>query len=193
MNTEKQRGFTILELLIVIVIIGILATLVITMFGNASAKARDTVRRADFKQFSTSLQVYYETYGAFPCGDANLAGGYTQDGSASDPFLDGLPVANCDTSYAPYTGLYTEKLFPDSWRHDPVNKPGSYMYWYIASPDRQSYVLYSRLEKDDKSMQSDNGECDNFYEVRGGADWIPLLMTSAPYAFGVECDSSFFN
>lgn len=103
--------------------------------------------------------------------------------------MDGLPVSNCDETIAPYTGLYTAKLFPDSWRHDPLNKPGSHMYWYIASPDRQSYGLYTRLESDKARMREDKGTCDNFYEQRGGQETVPLLVTSANYAFGVDCEN----
>ncbi|MEO8863266.1 MAG: prepilin-type N-terminal cleavage/methylation domain-containing protein, partial [Candidatus Saccharimonadales bacterium] len=43
----KQQGFTIVELLIVIVVIGILAALVITTFTGIQQKGRDTERTTD--------------------------------------------------------------------------------------------------------------------------------------------------
>ena len=41
-SLKKQKGFTLVELLIVIIIIGILATLVIVTFSGVQAKARDS-------------------------------------------------------------------------------------------------------------------------------------------------------
>src|SRR6187402_2061674 len=56
---RKERGFTIIELLIVIAIIGILATLVLTNFRGAQAKGRDTVRQNDINSMYQKLEEYY--------------------------------------------------------------------------------------------------------------------------------------
>ena len=65
---RKESGFTIIELLIVIAIIGILATLVLTNFQGAQAKGRDTVRKNDINslyQMETidDLLVFFFTDG----------------------------------------------------------------------------------------------------------------------------------
>ncbi len=49
MSTDNKRGFTIIELLIVIAIIGILATLVLTNFQGAQAKARTSKAEHDLQ------------------------------------------------------------------------------------------------------------------------------------------------
>lgn len=69
---RKQGGFTIIELLIVIAIIGILATLVLTNFQGAQAKGRDTVRKNDINSIYQKLEEYYNENGGYPDGD--LAG-----------------------------------------------------------------------------------------------------------------------
>lgn len=60
-NKKKQTesGFTIVELLIVIVIIGILAALVLNTFTGAQKKARDSKRDTDIKAISTQLEACY--------------------------------------------------------------------------------------------------------------------------------------
>lgn len=66
---RKQSGFTIIELLIVIAIIGILATLVLTNFQGAQAKGRDTVRKSDINSIYQKLEEYYNENGGYPDGD----------------------------------------------------------------------------------------------------------------------------
>lgn len=63
---SKQSGFTIVELLIVIVVIGILATLVIVTFSGVQQKARDTKRQTDVKALASQLEVYYANNGSYP-------------------------------------------------------------------------------------------------------------------------------
>ncbi len=66
MSIKKAResGFTIVELLIVIVVIGILAALVIVTFSGIQQKARDTERQTDIKALHSQLEAYYAQNGA---------------------------------------------------------------------------------------------------------------------------------
>lgn len=63
---KKQQGFTIVELLIVIVVIGILAALVITTFTGIQRKARDTERQTDIKAVHGQVEAYYAQNGRYP-------------------------------------------------------------------------------------------------------------------------------
>lgn len=63
---NKQQGFTIVELLIVIVVIGILAALVITTFTGIQQKARDTERETDIKALQGQIEAYYAQKGNYP-------------------------------------------------------------------------------------------------------------------------------
>lgn len=62
----KQSGFTIVELLIVIVVIGILAALVITTFNGIQQKGRDTERQTDIKAIHGQLEAYFAQSGYYP-------------------------------------------------------------------------------------------------------------------------------
>ena len=63
---RNQRGFTIVELLIVIVVIGILAGLVITTFTGIQQRARNTERQTDIKAIHGQVEAYYASNGKYP-------------------------------------------------------------------------------------------------------------------------------
>ena len=63
---NKSKGFTIVELLIVIVVIGILATLVIVTFTGIQQKARDSKRKTDLNALDSHAEAFYASYGFYP-------------------------------------------------------------------------------------------------------------------------------
>ncbi len=64
--SRKKSWFTLVEMLIVIVIIGLLAASLIPKLTGMQAKARDTVRRTDLSQLWTAIQVFYTDNWTFP-------------------------------------------------------------------------------------------------------------------------------
>lgn len=65
-SLKKQKGFTLVELLIVIIIIGILATLVIVTFTGVQAKARDSQRQTDIGAVDSHLEAFFAENGYYP-------------------------------------------------------------------------------------------------------------------------------
>lgn len=63
---RREKGFTIIELLIVIVVIGILVGLVITTFTGIQQKARNTERETDVKAIHGHLEAFYAQNGKYP-------------------------------------------------------------------------------------------------------------------------------
>jgi prepilin-type N-terminal cleavage/methylation domain-containing protein len=63
---NNSKGFTIVELLIVIVVIGILAALVIVQFTNVQARARDAERKSDIRALQSKVAEYYALNGYYP-------------------------------------------------------------------------------------------------------------------------------
>lgn len=56
-NLKFQSAFTLIELLIVITILGVLASLTLASYGGAQAKARDGVRKSDLAQVKRALEL----------------------------------------------------------------------------------------------------------------------------------------
>jgi type IV pilus assembly protein PilA len=63
---KRDQGFTIVELLIVIVVIGILALLVITTYSGIQAKARNSKRQTDVQSVQTQVEAFFSENGYYP-------------------------------------------------------------------------------------------------------------------------------
>lgn len=63
---RKQTGFTIVELLIVIVVIGILAAITIVAFNGIQERARDAKRQSNIQAVAKALEMYYVDNGRYP-------------------------------------------------------------------------------------------------------------------------------
>lgn len=70
-NLRNTKGFTLIELMIVVVIIGILAALAIPRFSNASDRAKEKEADGVLKQIYTLQQVYTAQHGG-PAGTVTL-------------------------------------------------------------------------------------------------------------------------
>jgi len=65
---KNKKGFTLIEVLIVVSIIGLLASIVLASVSAFRSRGRDTRRLADIRQIQGALEFYYSTNGSFPPG-----------------------------------------------------------------------------------------------------------------------------
>jgi prepilin-type N-terminal cleavage/methylation domain-containing protein len=68
---KKSNGFTVIELLIVIVVIGILAAIVISTYSGIQVKQRNSKRQTDIQSIQTQLEAFYSQNGYYP-SSANI-------------------------------------------------------------------------------------------------------------------------
>src|SRR3954468_21497673 len=66
--TVARRGFTLIEVLIVVVILGILATIVIPQFSNASQQARENTLKDDLRFLRLQVQMFKAQHRDIPVG-----------------------------------------------------------------------------------------------------------------------------
>jgi type IV pilus assembly protein PilA len=145
LKLKKQRGFTIVELLIVIVVIGILAAIVITSFAGVQAKARDAKRQTDIRALAAQLEKYYADNNGYPqfsqvnsAANATTllkgldAGGLTAPGQATGTFS----LVTTATSAAPTANK-------DNYVYQPLATASTLCATNDACP---SFKLYYTLE-----------------------------------------------
>lgn len=139
---KAQSGFTIIELLIVIAIIGILAGLVLNNFQGAQAKARDTQRRTDINNVHAKLEEFYNDNGGYPNEDltATLLAGV--DAEALND-VDGTAIVESYT-----TSTTAPTLSPANTNEYAYGGYGCESATSTVGDFCTKYVLKTFLEKD---------------------------------------------
>ncbi|KFX68581.1 general secretion pathway protein GspG [Pseudomonas taeanensis MS-3] len=106
-----QQGFTLLELLVVLVVLGLLAGIVAPKYFNQLGRSEIKVARAQIEGLSKAIDIYRLEVGRYP---------------SSEQGLDALVLAPSDEPK--WAGPYLQKTIPqDPWGHEYVYRsPGEY-------------------------------------------------------------------
>ncbi len=113
MKRNKSHGFTLIEVMVVIAILGILAALVVPQLAGKDDKARVEAVKSDLKAISSSLEMYKLDHHSYPT---------TEQG------LEALAKASDSGE------TYLRKVPKDPWSHE---------YLYIAPGASGPYDLLS--------------------------------------------------
>lgn len=102
MATGTRRGFTIVELLIVIVVIAILATITVALYDNVATQAYDTSLKSDLKNAQTQLELEQLNGGGYPAtaAEVNSGEGFRASGDNSISYAR-KPYGYCLTASNP--------------------------------------------------------------------------------------------
>lgn len=97
MLKKNQKGFTIIELLVVIVIIGILIALALPNLFAAQARGRDSDRKNELKNAQQKLETYFNDNGQYPNDWTTVVTeAEDREGPRSDTYTYDVSGATCD-------------------------------------------------------------------------------------------------
>ena len=95
----NRKGFTLIEMLVVIAIIGLLSSVVVIGLSGARSKARDAKRIADIRQIQNGLEVAYTAVNGYPASVSGNEPRGSQDPQGNDYKYSTTPTTPPRVSY----------------------------------------------------------------------------------------------
>ena len=133
---KGRQGFTLIEILIVVAIIAILASVVLVGLGPTQQSGRDAKRLGDLHNVQTGLELYFNRCGFYP-GPAQAAGACAGYSAQNSWIL--MSAALTGTA-----GLGIRTI--------PIEPTAGKSYWYGATAGGTSYILAAQLENANNSV-----------------------------------------
>lgn len=169
---KKLKAFTLIEMLIVIVIIGILAAALIPRLSKARGRANDTARKADLSQIAASLVSYQIDKGKYPVWSGDLSDIY-----------DDLQVAWLDT--LPTDPAWSKVSIIWDWS----NEPGQYAYASIKKNNQDGWWFIVMAVAETEGWANYVVCLDSNWDIEANHDSLTTITNTTSFADITKCSS----
>lgn len=132
-----NKGFTLMEILIAMAIVGILSGVGFSSFTTSIKKTRDAERKADLSSITKALEAYNSDFGVYPPAQSERISG-CGDGDTTNE-IDGTQTCSWGAAFSLDSGKVYMKTLPREGRD-------SYFYVYRVSTDQKKFQLFTHLE-----------------------------------------------
>ena len=181
---KKYQGFTLIEILIAVAIIGILSTITYATFSTSREIARDNVRKTDLKNLQVAIELYKAQYGRYP-DSCNGDGPWSSQDSATYacPTPITFVVPNCNGYICGLVPDFIAKLPVDPDPSKSVN--AGYIYRTsggVGSASQYKLMAYVSVERAFiKDYDDEFARCPA-PSTSGGCPALPGIPQAATYA-----------
>ncbi len=142
MRMTNQKGFTVVEVLIVVLIIGLVGTLAVVAVNSARTKQRDAVRLSNVRQVQSALEDYFNESNAYPPGTELPLG----DSSQSVCLGTGGFAASCSGDGSVFLRVVVGTIDNGLDGKSTCGSPARDAFCYSAQDDASSYGIQFELE-----------------------------------------------
>ena len=153
--TYNKKGFTLIEILVVIAIIAILVAFISSNFLGARQRAKDVKIKSEFRGMKTALRLFYNDYNIYPGPAATTTiNTFSGCGVGSPPSTDCLTQATCPGMFAAgasCVNVYVKLLPPASdyaWSYRQVSSGNDFCLWASLENSSDHEVAKSHLRCD---------------------------------------------
>lgn len=156
-----RRGFTLIELMIVIVILGILMGTILPRLTGAQSRARDTARKADLNNIALALEVYASDFGGYPEASALGCLAPKADAAAADAAYEELgEYMKGGAVPAAVSSKQSTLSCIGSYFYMPLKQGGIDNASYVLASDVETWQLANYMMSDDESFDLTAGSFD---------------------------------
>jgi general secretion pathway protein G len=125
-SQRKSHAFTLIEIMVVVIILGILAATIIPQFMGTTRDAKVSKAKADVAELQSCLERFYINLDRYPTAEEGL-----------NALMTAPPGDE-----SKWRGPYLTKLQPDPWEHE-------YLYRYPGVHNATRYDLWSKGDGQD--------------------------------------------